>query len=327
MQTAPIARGPDVGGDPAESPDERAGINPLRSVLVGVDFSPVSATALKQGARIARWNRAKLHALHVIDMVVVMDLEAALSPMQQRIQEGIVRDARAAWDRFRAGAGLEGEALELEVEIDNRVAAVLRQVNKHSADLLVMGTHALEEPERGTGPLATACVRQAPCDVLLVRDPHDGPFMVVVACVDFSDTSRRALGEAVRIAVQDGAALHVLHVYRPPWQMLPFQSSLLEVPAEVQQQYQQGLRRRLEAFCQPLCHELRYVRPVFALVEHASHGRGIYEYARAKEATLVVLGTRGRSNVRDALIGSTAERVVRRTPCSVLAVKPESATA
>ncbi|MBM4361664.1 MAG: universal stress protein, partial [Deltaproteobacteria bacterium] len=39
-------------------------------------------------------------------------------------------------------------------------------------------------------------------------------------------------------------------------------------------------------------------------------------------ADLVVLGTRGRTNLRDLFLGSTAERVVRECPCSVLAVPP-----
>ncbi len=50
---------------------------------------------------------------------------------------------------------------------------------------------------------------------------------------------------------------------------------------------------------------------------------GIIEFTRQVAADLVVLGTRGRTKLRDMLLGSTADRVVREAPCSILTVKPE----
>jgi len=38
---------------------------------------------------------------------------------------------------------------------------------------------------------------------------------------------------------------------------------------------------------------------------------------------IVVVGTRGRTGMRAILLGTVAERIVRESPCSVLAVKPD----
>ena len=46
------------------------------------------------------------------------------------------------------------------------------------------------------------------------------------------------------------------------------------------------------------------------------------DYAAKAGADLIVLGTRGKTNLRDILLGSTAERVLAESRCSVLAVKP-----
>jgi universal stress protein E len=54
----------------------------------------------------------------------------------------------------------------------------------------------------------------------------------------------------------------------------------------------------------------------------ASHGHGIAEYARRMHANLLVLGTKGRSNLRYVLLGSTVERLLREIPCSALVVRP-----
>jgi nucleotide-binding universal stress UspA family protein len=56
---------------------------------------------------------------------------------------------------------------------------------------------------------------------------------------------------------------------------------------------------------------------------YPGHGRGITEFVQQIGGDLAVLGTRGRTNLRDLLIGSTAERVLRDAACSILAVRPE----
>jgi len=44
---------------------------------------------------------------------------------------------------------------------------------------------------------------------------------------------------------------------------------------------------------------------------------------RSSAADLVVVGTRGRTQLKGKLEATTAERVVGEAPCSVLAIKPE----
>jgi nucleotide-binding universal stress UspA family protein len=50
----------------------------------------------------------------------------------------------------------------------------------------------------------------------------------------------------------------------------------------------------------------------------------IVEFAASGRFDLVVIGTRGRTGLRHALLGSVAERVVRRAACPVLTVHPEA---
>jgi nucleotide-binding universal stress UspA family protein len=50
----------------------------------------------------------------------------------------------------------------------------------------------------------------------------------------------------------------------------------------------------------------------------------IAEVARRGGFDLVVVGTHGRTGLRHALLGSVAERVVRKVACPVLTVRPEA---
>jgi len=47
----------------------------------------------------------------------------------------------------------------------------------------------------------------------------------------------------------------------------------------------------------------------------------IVRYARTHDIDLVIMGTHGRGPIAHMLMGSTAERVVRKAPCPVLTVK------
>ena len=58
-------------------------------------------------------------------------------------------------------------------------------------------------------------------------------------------------------------------------------------------------------------------------VRLARAARAKLEFVVAHGIDLVVMGTVGRSGISGMLIGNTAERVLRKLPCSVLAVKPE----
>jgi nucleotide-binding universal stress UspA family protein len=131
-----------------------------------------------------------------------------------------------------------------------------RRVREQSAEFLVLSTHGTSPADGGAGTLAMACARKASTSVLLVKEPHAGPFVSIVACVGFSATSRRALEAAVRFAVQDRAVLHVLHVFDAPWHRLHYRAPTPQASPDYQKQYRDGLRRQLEAFCEPYQDEM-----------------------------------------------------------------------
>lgn len=308
---------------PAAQPTPAAELaRPYTSVVVGTDFTPCSAVAVGQAVRIAAWSNAPLRIVHVIDTTVVVELESALSAYQQAIRDNLVQDAKKAWGEFAtriAGAA----ALPIHVSINNRLVGILNHAREHNADLLVLGAFGDRSPDLGFGTVATACVRKSMTDVLLVRDTQAGQFKCVVAAVDFSGTSAQALARAAMFAAQDGAELHVLHVFAAPWHRLHDRAPEPMASLHLQKQYRDALERRLADFVGPVAeaHKGLRIRPV--CYDYGGHRSGIVEYAKSVSADLIALGTRGRTNLRDILLGSTAEKALDESACSVLAVKPE----
>lgn len=294
----------------------------LKTILVGVDFTAPSKAALQQALRLGAFSRAAVKAAYILDTIVTIELEAAMSPMALQVQADLVKEARSAWEEFRGtvpGAG----AVECHIEVNNRSFGLLHYAKDIGADLIVIGAWA-KKPDTGFGTMATAAVRHAACDVLLVREDQPGPFKTVVAAVDFSPTSMRALERAVRIATQDSASLHILHVAQAPWDDLQIRVPIPVITPDQRRAFFEGLAGRLQEFCRPLEHELSYLKPTYAVHEAGGHRSGIAAYAQEHKADLLVLGTRGRTSLRDILLGSTAEKALRSATCSVLAIRPAS---
>ena len=83
-------------------------------------------------------------------------------------------------------------------------------------------------------------------------------------------------------------------------------------------------KNELGAFAEPLAAEQPGVKISTSVVERINIREAIVDHVKERHADLVVLGTRGRTGLREMLIGTTAEKIVANAPCSILAVKPDS---
>ncbi len=295
----------------------------LKNIVVGVDFSHFSRCALQQAARIAGWNQAKMHTVHVVDTSMVNHLKEfwgcrrALMGSQDAIEK--VRDS--AQTRLEETVGkVEAVNSHTDAITGTPFVELLRRVRDNSADLLVLGSNGASDPSKGAGVLATKCVRKAATKVLLVRADHAGPFKEVVACVDFSESSHRVVEQAIRVAQQDGALLHLLHVFSAASKGTNY---VPRPSTEDQQQLSESPSERMQRALQPFESEMRALQVKTHVVENAHESDGIVHFIEDSEADLVVVGTRGRTGMRAILFSTVAERIVRKSPCSVLAVKPD----
>ncbi len=136
----------------------------IRTILVPIDFGDASHAALAYACHLATTVGARLHVLHVCEPPWTHRL-AYLPPPAGSV-ETLSRAAEAASD-----ARLETVRVPIGAEslicIGEPRAGVLRYVNEHLADLIVMGTHGWHGVERyclRTGSRVTSCTTPgAPC--------------------------------------------------------------------------------------------------------------------------------------------------------------------
>lgn len=129
---------------------------------------------------------------------------------------------------------------------------------------------------------------------------------------DFSDASMNALRYARAFAENFQATIHLLHVidlsFVAAWEGY--------APAIVREDVERHARQRLEQLLADAP-----VLPVQRTVVDGAPFVEIVRYARARNIDLIVMGTHGRGPVAHMLLGSVAEKVVRKAPCPVLTVR------
>jgi nucleotide-binding universal stress UspA family protein len=91
------------------------------------------------------------------------------------------------------------------------------------------------------------------------------------------------------------------------------------VPAELPPEYVPTLQKVLEGF---IAGDAAGIESKAVLRESINHATGIAEHAQESKADLIVISTKGRTNLRYVILGSTAEQLLTRLPCSLLVVKP-----
>lgn len=140
----------------------------------------------------------------------------------------------------------------------------------------------------------------------------------ILCPVDFSDNSDHAMRYAAALAGTFNSELTLLHVVAPVVAVLPGETALPDTQQEDIDELAEACRERLEQTVGALTADgLAVQHKVLNGVPFVE----IIRYARDREIDLIIMGTHGRTGLGHLLIGSVAERVVRKAPCPVLTVK------
>jgi nucleotide-binding universal stress UspA family protein len=140
----------------------------------------------------------------------------------------------------------------------------------------------------------------------------------ILVPTDFSTTSGVALKYAQALARRFDASLHLLHVLQDPM-IYPATMEWYPLPTtNYRQEMEHGAQERLQALVppdEPKAHRVQLV------VRWGSPFMEIVRYAKDANIDLIVMGSLGLGPVGHMLMGSVAEKVVRKAPCPVLTVR------
>ena len=145
-------------------------------------------------------------------------------------------------------------------------------------------------------------------------------FKKILVPIDFSHFSKKALLETVKLAECCGGKIFLLHVEEDIFHMEKIHKThptLENICEEVHRGFVAENKKRLEEFKSYIPKRLYGG----ALIKEGHPFVEIVKFARNRCMDLIVMSSRGRSDIKHALLGSTAEKVARKASCAVLIVK------
>ncbi len=303
----------------------------IRNILVPVDFSALSILAIETAQRLGQRFGATIHLVHVHEFYYPAGFIAPGSAVPTAPMITFQEDAtRRVTDELRALAEKHGIPavncyVRQDIPIFNEICAVAKEI---AADLIVTPTHGRTGLKHVfLGSTAERLVQHSPCPVFVARQRKGkrtiarrsngrSSIDTILVPVDFSECSRAGLRYAIEFASKVAAKIVVLHVVELGQSFTADGYAMYDL-SPYREQARAGGEQQMAGF-------LRSVK--FGGVKFESKVLaeqtldGICDTAEEINADLIITATHGRTGLDHLLIGSTAEKVVRHAPCSVLVV-------
>ena len=141
----------------------------------------------------------------------------------------------------------------------------------------------------------------------------------IVVPTDFSDGSVCALDWVKKLGAGQSTEVHCVNVVHQPMMYMPMMSAVPPDAMPSIDQLKQMSQESLDIFVDKYFKKLS-IEPVTKVLA-GRPATEITNYAKEIGADIIVIATRGQSMLAHALLGSTAEGVLRQAECPVLSVR------
>jgi len=285
-------------------------MNRIGRIVCAVDFSPESHGAADYAAGLSR------------------RLDVPMALVHSHHEPAMAAYGRAAapdWDMWIPGPASERTELDLWADeyrasgvdvipmmVEGPPAGALGR-NTEPGDLLIVGTHVRGDIARSLlGSAAERIMRHAHCATIVVPpDCRHKTINTILVATDFSSASHHAVRCACELAkLLGGARVHVLHVVHEEY-----------VKSHEHYEVPEHLTGMIEAANTDLKNLLADRPDVPFSVRVGVPHKEIVAAAEAANVDLVAVGLHGHNPIEAAVLGSTANRVLRHAPCPVMVTR------
>ncbi len=282
----------------------------IQNILCPVDFFPASQRALEYAIALARNYGARLHILHVVSPVLPRSYEfsSSTADLIRTFEEQALENVEKMGQSARS-SGIEVETAVRTGDIADELKVSIAET---ATDFMVMGTHGRRGFERWIlGSVTERLLRHAPVPMLTLSDAHADlrvppDIRKILVTTDFSEGTNEAMSYALSLAQEAPAEVTLLHVVQQPPERAEPVKSLADV-----------LQDHLDSMVPDEARDWCKVR---SSVEIGTPYHRIIAVAENSAIDLLVMNIHGKGMLDRALMGSTAERVIRAVTCPVLAV-------
>ena len=312
----------------------------FKNILYVVTADEAGASALERAVTLAENNQAALTVVTVVEALPASGALRGLALTADAFQAAMVSEAKQRLDRLAAPWCGRVE-IETRVLVGTLFLEVIREVLRNGRDLVVKCAGSSGLLGRLLGSEDMHLLRKCPCPIWLGKPNSPARYRCILAAVDVDEfcppgelpTRRelnfRILELAASLALSEFAELHVVHVWSAVGETV-MRGAFLTTPEEQIRAYVSAEKLRHTKALDDLLDEggvrlgggaRGYLKPVKHLLKGCARDE-IPALAGRLSADLVVLGTVARTGIPGFLMGNTAETLLHRLDCAVLALKP-----
>ncbi|MEQ8582809.1 MAG: universal stress protein [Marinoscillum sp.] len=276
-------------------------IEPYKVALVALDLSEMDDHLIKYMAMISEsLSLERIFFVHIAKTLelpeeLLQKYPSLLDPLDESIENGL---KKKVYEHF----GASQISVECMVQEGNSIEKILKLCKIKNIDLLVMGR---KKNLQGSGLVSSKIARKCPCSLLLVTEEHTLGVKNILVPLDFSKHSALAMGRALKLSESTKAKLLTMHVYAVPIGYYKTGKSYTEFAEIMKSLAEKEYQRFLSQHEFPTDIPCEYI-----LSKDGNHSALTYALAERTHSNMIILGSRGRTNLSSVLMGSVAEKLV-----------------
>lgn len=297
----------------------------FKNILVVPATASADDRALERAVRLAQNNAARLTVALCVE-------EATEGEWGVELQRGIVAGSQQRLDQIVEPARDQGLLIETRVLVGRPFLELIKQVLRDGHDLVMKTAQGTSRAKLLLfGSTDMHLMRKCPCPVWMIGSERSERTGGVLAAVDPESTNdeKQALNTtimelATSLALLEEVGLHVVHAWDAPYEDTLRHSPFLQVSrAEVDRQLAEIPRRHQKGLDDLVARFEKVAPDMNVHLVKGAPWETIPALAEENGIEVIVMGTVCRTGLPGFFMGNTAEELLNRVDCSVLAIKPK----
>ncbi|WP_430810468.1 MULTISPECIES: universal stress protein [unclassified Carboxylicivirga] len=282
----------------------------LDKILVPIQVSEPANNQLTLAMELAKKFGSRLLLLHVLPT----------EARSQKVKEILSRYVDKDFEKVITEVKEQHLEAEKHIAYGNIFEQIISAAERESANLiLIPNNFHIVENHQTIDYLAEKLIRKSEKPVWVVQEATQGTPKTILCPVDYSEASRRALINAIKIARIFQSKLYVVNVFEPLDELYSIRYSVdyEEENKELERENSDSFAAFLETFSFV---DVEYE----CLILRGKPHQKIIDFATEKKVDVLFMGATGKTFFQRLLLGSVTELVIRDLPCSVVVTKSEN---
>ena len=294
----------------------------VKRILVPTDFEEKLNVVLDEAIQIANHYDAEIHILHVnIFPIGVPFASTYFDPEDSNMKEHIDSYVDDKFAEIKKNYGDEVKFKFVNRSAERVLHGIEEYVKEKDIDLIIMSSHGRKAfLNFFLGSIAEEAIRHSPVPVMIVKEEKANIFSGIrplfLVPIDFSEFSKNALIDTIKLAKIVEAKIHLIHTIPNAFQLHVegAEINIIKNYPDLIKDTEKALKKFFKAVDSDYTKVEYKVLFGVAAVE-------ITDYAAQNNINMIFLSSHGLTGIKKFFIGNVAEKIVRMADCPVLIYK------